>query len=152
MPESQPSLIVLAGAGGALALTILLGAVIAVRGCTSEGSARAPGARGAGANVASDGMQAPGTNELRALGCDPAIVLDLYRLLGDASAVRQGEPRYIVTCDVPGTGAPTCERAAATYFAAIRGSAGGNVNIRVARVGASAPLCSHTYAPSGASL
>jgi hypothetical protein len=152
VPESQPSLIVLAGAGGAIALVALTVAVLAIRGCASDGSARAPRAPGVGANVARDGMQAPGTSELRALGCDPALVLDLYRLLGDASAVRPGEPRYIVTCDIPGAAAPTCERAAATYFAALGGSAGGNVNIRVARVGVSAPLCSRIYAPSGASL
>jgi hypothetical protein len=103
-----------------------------------------------GAQVASDGMHAPGTNELRRLGCDPAIVMDMALLLGDAAAVRPGEPRYVVSCDVTGGQAPTCEQAAGVYFGAIGGAATGNVSLRVSRSGASAPLCSRVYAPSGA--
>ncbi len=141
---------VLAGAGAAVALACLGGALAAVRSCPTRGGAAAPVAPSESARIASAGLKAPGTSALRALGCDPAIVLDLNRLLGDAGAFREGEPRYIVTCDVSGAEAPTCERAAATYFAALGGSAGGNVNVRVARVGSSEPLCSRLYAPSGA--
>ncbi len=150
MPKPQLPLIVLAAAGGAIALGAIVVTVVVVRSLTSDVSSAASSAPGEGAKLASAGMQAPGTSELRKLGCDPAIVLDMNALLGDASAVREGEPRYIVTCDVPGTEAPTCERAAAAYFAALGGSAGGNVVVRVARSGSNAPLCSHLYAPSGA--
>ena len=141
---------VLAGAGAAIALACLGVTVIAVRSCASRGGTAAPAASSESAKIASAGFHAPGTSALRALGCDPAIVLDLNRLLGDAGAFREGEPRYVITCDVPGAEAPTCERVAATYFAALGGNADGNVNIRVARVGSSEPLCSHLYAPSGA--
>lgn len=132
---------------GLLALAV---GIVALRECTRSTEVAALDAPTESAKVASAGMQAPGTSALRALGCDPAVVLDLNRLLKDASAVREGEPRYIVTCDVAGAEAPTCEHAAATYFAALGGSAGGNVNIRVAHRGASEPLCSRLYAPSGA--
>lgn len=150
MPRSQPSLVVLAGAGGAIGLLALAVGIVAVRAFTSSAEVTAPDSPSESAKVASAGMQAPGTSALRALGCDPAVVLDLNRLLRDASEVREGEPRYVVTCDIAGAEAPTCERAAAIYFAALGGSAGGNVNIRVARRGASEPLCSRLYAPSGA--
>ncbi len=150
MPKPQLPLIVLAGAGAAIALGVIAVIVVAVRSRTSDATVVALSASSEGAKVASAGMLAPGTRELRMLGCDPALVLDLRALLGDASAIREGEPRYIVTCDINGAEAPTCERAAATYFAALGGSAGGNVNIRVARSGSNAPLCSRLYAPSGA--
>lgn len=128
-----------------------MGVVLVIRSCTTDGeNAVTRKGPSEGAKLASAGMQAPGTSALRSLGCDPAIVIDLGRLLGDASAVREGEPRYVVTCDVPGSEAPTCDRAAATYFAALGGSAGGNVNVRVAHTGSSEPLCSRVYAPSGA--
>lgn len=140
----------LAGAGGAIGIAALVGAVLVMRACASTESVATQRGPGEGAKLASAGMQAPGTRALRSLGCDPALVLDLGRLLGDASAIREGEPRYVVTCDVPGTDAPTCDRAASTYFAALGGSVDGNVNVRVARTGSSEPLCSRLYAPSGA--
>ena len=150
VPRSQPSLVVLAGAGGAIGLLALAVGVVAVRAFSRSAEVTAPDEPSESARVASAGMQAPGTSALRALGCDPAVVLDLNRLLRDASQVREGEPRYIVSCDIAGAEAPTCDRAAAAYFGALGGSAGGNVNIRIARRGASEPLCSRLYAPSGA--
>jgi hypothetical protein len=142
-------LIALAGAGGMITIGALVGAVLAVRACTREPDRAALGAPSEGAEIAKAGMQATGTSELRAIGCDPAIVIDLDQLLRDASAVREGEPRYIVTCDVTRTDAPTCARAAEVYFAALGGMAKGNVNVRVSRPGSTEPLCSRLYAPSG---
>jgi hypothetical protein len=148
--SSEKRVIVLAGAGGAAALAAIGIGVVVVHALSGGPGATAPGAPSEGAAVASDGMNAPGTGALRQLGCDPAIVIDMNRLLGDPSAVRPGEPRYVVTCDVPGAQAPTCDRAAEAYFGAVGGSAVGNVDVRVSRAGGSAPLCAHLYAPSGA--
>jgi hypothetical protein len=150
VPSSQKRLIALAGAGGAAALGVIGIVVVAMRVLSGDASGPASAAPGGGASIANDGMNAPGTSALRQLGCDPAIVIDMSRLLGDAGAVRPGEPRYVVTCDVPGAQAPTCERAAETYFGAVGGGAVGNVDVRVSRPGAGAPLCTHLYAPSGA--
>jgi hypothetical protein len=149
----QPRLIALAAAGGAAALgTIGVAWFVLGRWLGGDPPASLPGAPvSTGAEVASAGMLAPGTAELRKLGCDPAIVMDAARLMG-AAAIHAGEPRFIVTCDVTGPQAPTCEAAAGAYFAAVGGNAGGNVSIRVSRTGASAPLCSRLYAPSGAVL
>jgi hypothetical protein len=153
---SQPRLIALAAAGAAAALGVIALAIGLVRACSSDagaGSARRLQSQSAeGARVASAGMDAPGTAELRRLGCDPAMVLDMGKLLGDASAIRSGEPSYVVTCDVPGAQAPACERVAATYFGAVGVSPGGIVNIRVSRPGSSVPLCARRYAPSGMDL
>lgn len=156
MSGSQPRLIALAATGGAAALGVIALAIGLVRACSSDpsaASARSPQSQSTeGAGAASAGMDAPGTAELRRLGCDPAMVLDMARLLGDASAIRSGEPRYVVTCDVPGSQAPACERVAATYFGAVGVSPGGIVNIRVSRPGSSVPLCARRYAPSGMDL
>jgi hypothetical protein len=147
-PEKR--LIVLAAAGGAVALAALGFVLVVVHTLSGNAGAAASGAPSEGALAATEGMNAPGTAALRQLGCDPAIVIDMSRLLGDAGAVRPDEPRYVVTCDVPGSQAPTCDRAAQTYFGATSGAAVGNVDVRVSRPGSPAPLCAHLYAPSGA--
>ena len=130
-----------------------LGAVIALLSWLgrSPPEAGAPEGTDHGAQVAAAGLRAKGTEELRHLGCDQAIIMDMQRLLGDAS-LREGEPRYVVTCDVADGPAPTCERAATAYFAAAGAASDGNVSIRVLRSGSATPLCSRLYAPSGAAL
>src|ERR1700677_266167 len=98
---TRGSLIGLAAGGAAGVVAIILVAVLAVRGC---GNDEAPAAPAAGPNAAAragtEGMGAKGTAELRALGCNNALVVDMQRLLGPTGKVRPGEPRYMVTCDV----------------------------------------------------
>lgn len=144
-----------AGGAGAV-IVVVVAAVLVVRAC-SGGSASAARPAGDGANphagVATEGMHAPGAAELRGLGCSHALVVDMAKLLGAGSRVREGEPRTMVTCDVPpAVDPPTCERAAAVYFGAIGGTAEEAVGIRVLREGSTAPLCSRLYAPNGADL
>jgi hypothetical protein len=150
VPSSQKRLIALAGAGGAAAFAVIAMGLLAARALSNDASRPATVGPGQGAEVANEGMNAPGTSALRKLDCDPAIVIDMSRLLGDAGAVRPGEPRYVVTCDVPGAQAPTCEKVAGTYFGAVGGSTVGNVDVSVSRPGATTPLCTQLYAPSGA--
>jgi hypothetical protein len=152
MAESRTGLVGLAVGGGAAALGVIVLVVVLVRACSGEAPAPAAIARSEGAEVAKDGMHARGTDELRQLGCTTAIVMDMARALGDAAAIREGEPRYIVTCDVASGATPACDRAAATYFAALGGAAGGAVNLRVSKQGTARPVCSHLYLPSGADL
>jgi hypothetical protein len=77
----------------------------------------------------------------------------MARVLGSASRIEAGEPRFMVTCDVGTSGgtAPTCERVSSAYFGAV-GTADGNVCVRVSRAGAAQPTCSRLYAPTGADL
>jgi hypothetical protein len=152
---ARNNLVAIAAGGGAAALVVVVGVVLAVRAC-SGGSQVSAGARPAPVghvDVADLGMNAPGAAELRRLGCEHALVVDLAKLLGDAGNIREGEPRTMVTCDVPaGVDPPTCERAAAVYFVAVGGAADAAINIRVMRAGAATPSCSRLYAPSGADL
>ncbi len=134
-----------------MALALVAGVVFALRACSSGGPEAPVAAANRGAEAAKDGMHARGTDELRALGCTNALVMDMSRALGDA-AIHDGEPRYIVTCDVESGPTPACERAAAAYFSALGGSAGGAVNVRVSLQGKPRPECSHLYLPSGADL
>jgi hypothetical protein len=152
MADSRAGLVGLALGGGAAALALVVGVVFVIRACSGGAPVAAAARTNEGEEVAREGMHARGTDELRSLGCTNALVMDMARALGDASAIREGEPRYIVTCDV-GTGAPpSCDRAAATYFTALGGSAGGAVNLRVSLQGTPRPVCSHLYLPSGADL
>jgi hypothetical protein len=146
-------LAMIAAAGAAIGLGAVVGIVLLLRACDAE----PPRATGQGADdnasVGREGMQAPGTAELRQIGCRQAVVLDMARLLGDAARVREGEPRTVVTCDVPAAAvSPDCERVGAAYFAAIGGASVGRVGVRVLRDGAQQPVCSRLYAPSGADL
>jgi|SRR5579884_2645826 len=154
MATSRVGLAALAVGGGALALGAIA-AIFAVVRAFAGGTPAPPPAQPdrRGAEVATEGMRAPGTAELRRLGCETALVVDLSKLLSGASAVREGEPRYVVTCDVSAdAGAPTCERVASTYFTAIGGTTDSNVNVRVSPRGSAHPTCSRLYAGTGADL
>ncbi len=138
--------------GAAIVLVLVVGAFVALSKCGDEPP---PPVRATYSNTqfAAEGARAKGTAELRSLGCEQALVVDMARLLGDAALVRDGEPRFMVTCDVGPTSAmPSCERVQAAYYSAIGGVAEGNVGIRVSRSGTPTPACSHLYAPNGADL
>lgn len=151
---ARGSLLALGIGSGALVLAAVLGGVLLLRGCrTGQSDGAAAAAPDRGATAATEGMSAKGTAEMRQLGCEQALVVDMARVLGNASRIEPGEPRFMVTCDV-GTGsapAPACERVASTYFGAV-GTADGNVCVRVSRTGAPQPACSRLYAPNGADL
>lgn len=159
MGASRGGLVVFAVLGGVLALGLAFGIVMGARAWMDRASPT-PGASGGpvapapgrASAAARDGMQARGTQELRNLGCNPAIVMDMLRLVGDARALRDDEPRYVVTCDVTSGEPPTCEHAAAVYFTAVAGDSDGNVNLRIGPRGATRPTCSRLYAASGADL
>ena len=149
-------LLAIAAGGAGAVVVVILGVVFLARSCgdtTPTASRAGTGGVNEHAGVADEGMRAIGTKELRQLGCEHALVVDMAKLLGDAGRVRDGEPRYMVTCDVPpAVEPPTCERAAAVYFGAIGGMADEAVGVRVLREGSSAPACSRLYAPNGADL
>lgn len=141
------------GLGGvAIVVVLVVGGALALHGW-DEGPPPPARPTYSNARLADEGAHARGTPELRHLGCQHALVVDMARLLGDASPIRDGEPRFMVTCDVDPSGeAPSCEQVAATYYGAIGGMAEGNIGVRVARSGTSAPACSRMYAPNGADL
>jgi hypothetical protein len=151
---TRGSLIGLAAGGAAAVVAVIIVATLALRGRGGDvgSQAIAPGPDRA-ARAGAEGMGAKGTAELRAQGCSNAVVVDMQRLLGSSGKVREGEPRYMVTCDVPSaSGAPTCEKLASTYFGAIGGTADANVCVRVTTAGLTQPSCSRLFAPNGADL
>jgi hypothetical protein len=150
---ARGSLIGLAAAGAASVVALVVGVVVALRGCGGGDAPHVAAPPDSAARVGAEGMGAKGTAELRAMGCVDAVVVDMQRLLGSASKVREGEPRYMVTCDVSSaTGAPTCDKLAGTYFGAIGGTADANVCVRVTLAGVTQPSCSRLYAPNGTDL
>jgi hypothetical protein len=150
---SRGQLVAIAAGGAGIVLVVAAGAIFLVRSCSSQAPAPETRLPTGNATVADEGMRAPGTAELRKLGCEHALVVDMSRLLGNGGHVRPGEPRYMVTCDLPASAdAPPCDRVAAVYLAAIGGMADDPIGVRVLRDGAPAPVCSHLYAPSGADL
>jgi hypothetical protein len=150
---TRGTLVGIAAGGAGMVVVLVLGAVFVGRACGGSAPTVAAPVAAGNATVAADGMHAKGTDELRALGCDPPLVVDMARLLGDTSRVEPGEPRFMVTCDLGVSAvAVGCDRVAVTYFRAIGGTAGYPVGVRVLRAGGVTPLCSELYAPNGADL
>jgi|HubBroStandDraft_2_1064218.scaffolds.fasta_scaffold20741_2 hypothetical protein len=147
---SPARLFALAAGASALALGVVIGLVSWLGRTPTD--AGGPAVADHGAEVAAAGLRAKGTEELKLIGCDQAIIMDMQRLLGDASPIRDGEPRYVITCDVANGPGPSCERAATAYFTAAGGASDGNVIVRVLTSGSATPVCSRLYAPSGAAL
>jgi hypothetical protein len=151
---TRGSLIGLAAGGAGAVVVVVVAITVALRGCGGGDAPRkaTPGPDQA-ALAGAEGVGAKGTAELRALGCSDAVVLDMQRLLGAGGKVREGEPRTMVTCDVPSaTGAPTCEKLATAYLGAVGGTSDGDVCVRVTVAGVAQPTCSRLFAPNGADL
>jgi hypothetical protein len=137
-----------------LLLVILVGAVIH-RAATSPEGRKVLGMVRDGARVVGESASAPGTKELRELGCDSALVMDLNAWL-KVFAVDGGAPKatgqleLFVVC---GAGVfktpPTCEQVAQTYIRAV-GTARGPFQAMVQRQGHNKPLCSVCYDQRGA--
>ena len=152
---TRSSVLALGIGSGSLVLAVVLGGVLLLRGCSGgSGGGAATAAPDRGATAATEGMSATGTAEMRQLGCEQALVVDMAHVLGSASRIEPGEPRFMVTCDVGTSSAPAppCERVASAYFGAIGTPPDGNVCVTVSRTGASQPSCSRLFAPNGADL
>jgi hypothetical protein len=104
--------------------------------------------------IAKEGVNAPGTSELRAAGCDLALVMDMGKLspIFDAGATAtSGTASVVVACKVdPGHTAPTCDDVAQTYVKAA--SPGGTFMAQVQTQGKSRPDCQRVYSSTGALL
>lgn len=117
--------------GGVFALIAVVSAFFAWRFATSPDGQKLVAAVGSGAAILSDAAKAPGTKELRALGCATALVFDARRVqevaatFGDAGKIPKEEV-LVVTCSVNlASSAPTCDQVASTYVAAVGTAASG---------------------------
>jgi hypothetical protein len=110
---------------------------------------------GEGAKVAAEAQTAPGTSELKKLGCKQPMVMSMERLMkiaqtfNDAGSGEVGDLSVMVMCpvgllDTP----PGCDAVARTYVGAVpRPSASFAVTVSVQ--GKNQPHCSYLYAPDG---
>lgn len=110
---------------------------------------------GGATKIAAEGASAPGTPELRALGCDPAMVMDAKEVADllndalDAGVQMTGAEGLLVTCQVPArSAAPTCDDVAKTYVRAV-GRARADFTVNVQKQGEPGPVCETSYDPEG---
>ncbi len=105
--------------------------------------------------IAEKGMSAPGTPEIRALGCEQAMVIDMKDFAALMSDILDAGPDagmdgLMVTCQVrAGARPPSCDDVATTYVRAVK-SASSEFVVTVQRPGDSKALCEATYDASGA--
>ena len=110
---------------------------------------------GGATKIAAEGVNAPGTPELRALGCDPAMVMDEKEVADlvndtlDAGVKMTGAEGLLVTCQVPASSAPpTCDDVAKTYVRAV-GRARAEFVVDVQKQGERDPVCESSYDADG---
>lgn len=157
--KKRPSGCVLAllALGGLVLLGGLVVAVIVVRFMTSSDGKKVVAAVGAGMKELEEASQGPGTNELRAIGCTQAMVMDntkidaIARTIGDAGVGVVNAPTDVNCGPSPSGPIPTCDQVAATYLAAVGGRARGtwfqvSVSARQGRG------CRSRYTPDGKPL
>lgn len=110
-----------------------------------------------GTKVATKGLKAPGTPELRALGCDQAMVVEMKDFAvvmsdldaGDMSSVPND---LLVTCQGKAfSDPPTCDEVAAAYVSAV-GTPASNFYVTVTRQGDGKPTCEQRYDPRGLAI
>jgi hypothetical protein len=100
--------------------------------------------------VAEQGLNAPGAAELRAAGCDAAVVMDMSKIssLFDAGGASSGTEGILISCSTTaGRAAPSCDDLAKTYVKAV-GAPGTNILVEVQPRGAP-PTCKKVYGPKG---
>jgi hypothetical protein len=149
-------LIALAVTGGVVALFVAIGGFGVYHfSQTKEGKAIF-GAVGDFTRLIQESQNAPGTKEVRALGCTTAMAMDIDKWGSvfqafDAS-VPAGEFSMMVVCQTSHNPAPTCDDVARTYLSAA-GPPARDLAVQVTRGGGnSGSLCSTLYKPDGTRL
>lgn len=141
---------------------VLLGAIAAGVGiyafATSDIGKTAFKVIGEGTKIVQEGMKAPGTPEIRALGCEQAMVLDMKDFAALMSDVLDAGPDaampegLMVTCQVRSAArAPSCDDVASTYVGAV-GVARSPFVVNVQQQGNNNPICQSSYDATGAFL
>lgn len=112
---------------------------------------------GEGIEVSQEAMNQPGTDELRAAGCDQAMVMlpeHMKRIVraAEPDGGLEDEPEFppMVICQYQYGGDETlsCEQVATTYGDALA-SPPPELGVQVQRQGSGRPICSGLYAPDG---
>ncbi len=108
--------------------------------------------------LAEKGMNAPGMAELRALGCEQALALDMQDVgdlmsdIIDAGGGKGMPDGLLITCQVrAGSHTPTCDDVASTYVRAVT-TASKDFMVTVQEQGNSKSRCDASYDTSGAPI
>lgn len=148
--------ILLAVIGGGFLLIVLVVGVVAWRVMASPKGRFIVGVMGETVRIVQKAQKAPGTRELRAMGCKSAMVLDLEdfeRLMErfDAGSKQTGPAPFgeMVACGVqPWSTPPSCDEVAKTYVAAV-GPRAKPFLTTVTKSGQQKAVCSALYEPDG---
>jgi hypothetical protein len=147
-PQDKPSgsgcLTALAVVGGLFVLVLALAGIGIWRlASTREGKAMF-GAIGAATKAAAEAQRAPGAAQVRALGCDQAMVLDMSRMSPGS------ELSVLVVCQVGtlGGSTPSCDEVARVYREAT-GASALPFAAKVERPGRGGEICSSVYGADG---
>jgi hypothetical protein len=153
-------LVALSVVGGIILLGGLVTAFFVYRFVSSPAGQKLVSAVASGATLVSEATTAPGTKELRAIGCNPAMVIDGAQVLAIADAlgdggkttVPPGEDRLAVVCATPrGATKPTCADVAATYVAAV-GRAAAPFAVSVGASNGGKPQCEERFSADGVQI
>jgi hypothetical protein len=147
-------LIALASVGGLVLLMVVVGGFVVYRFSQSKEGKMIFGVIGETTKIIAEAQSAPGAAEVRALGCDQGMVLDidktnkLFSYL-DASAPPSGQFSVMVICQVGYTEdkPPSCDQVSHAYRSAVAHPARGYI-ATVNKQGGHT-VCSVLYDPSG---
>ncbi len=147
------ALIALAALGALALLGVGVAAFFFLR---SDEGKKAVTAVGRGVKIAHDAQNAPGAAELRQLGCQSALIMDLDDIAKsfDPDRNRNSRRMLYITCLVPFgvRTVPACDDAASEYVRAVGGTARSQFVVVVQKPFQSKPFCSELFDPQGASL
>jgi hypothetical protein len=147
-------LIALAVVGGLGVLVVALAAFGLYRFSTTKEGKMVFGVIGEATKMAAEAQSAPGAAEVRALGCDQGMVMDMNKMGKifeqlDASAPPSDQLSVMVFCQVGVFAkAPTCDAVAHTYHAAV-GSHRGFAAYVTHSGGHGGEVCSSLYDADG---
>jgi hypothetical protein len=151
---SRGCLIALLVLGGLAGLACLVGGLVLWRASKDPDLQKVMGALGKGADLVMKGAKAPGAAELRAAGCEQALVLPLGEMLAlasefvDAGSLDDAAVGMAITCTTKADlGAPTCEKLAKVYVKAAAPTA--PFMLSVQSMAESKSLCDVTFDASG---
>ncbi len=137
--------------GALVALVCLVGVVVSFVAAQSPEGKKAMSLMGRGISAAAKAMNAPGTPELRALGCPEAMVMDpeeVMELVGefiDAGPPRGADERMKTVVICQGSfSLPTCDEVADAYRTA-KGVTPGPFTVTVKRKGSRKSECEKDF-------
>lgn len=146
--------ILLAVIGGGLLLVFAIGALVAYKVMSSPEGRTIVGAVGETMRVMRKAQSAPGTKELRKLGCNQPMAMDLEDLARITQTMDRPPPppgafRTMVLCPVSlWSTPPSCEEVASTYVRAI-GPSDRAFLVMVQQSGKQKPHCSALFDGAG---